>query len=296
MIENLNIKTNWIQELEKGQQPSGEHLKKHLTMIHDNNAGFTETIAWNCRDLNGKNSYELLADIIDVNYHSNVLDLGCGSGVLLDLCNKKFGDKLGLIGVDMNKAELKLAHERLINTNTELHHGVAQNLNFIEDSSVDVILCHWALSLMDPIVPVLNTIKRILRNKGVFGAIIEGDFHTAPNYSEINKIIYEHVRKEYPNYGAIELGDMRFKSIESLKEITSKTFDNIDIHITPYLLSYRARPDIMAREVAGFFYASFVLTESGHRRMLDDLEVYFCEKIEKNLSNFAMPVRLVVIS
>ena len=64
MIKPLNIVSVWTHQLEKGEQPSGDELIDHLTAIHDNNAGFTETVAWNCRDSTGKNSYELLADII----------------------------------------------------------------------------------------------------------------------------------------------------------------------------------------------------------------------------------------
>ena len=47
-------------------------------------------------------------------------------------------------------------------------------MNFIKDSSKDVIFCHWALTLMDPVIPVLKTIKRILKKHGVFSAIVDG--------------------------------------------------------------------------------------------------------------------------
>ena len=296
MIKPLNIVSVWTHQLEKGEQPNGDELIDHLTAIHDNNAGFTETVAWNCRDLMGKNSYELLADIIDTDNHSKALDLACGSGVLLDLCNRRFGNKISLVGVDMNNAELQLARKRLIDTNIKLHYGIAQDLSFIDDSSVDVILCHWALSLMDPVEPVLKNIKRILRKNGSFGAIIEGDFKTAPTYLEINNIIYKHVRKEYPNYGVIELGDMSMKTFDALKENASKIFDNVSVDVTPFILSFSASAEILAREVAGFFYASFVLSENGYNKMLLELEKYFSENFKSGLSSFEMPVKRVVIN
>ena len=98
----MKIKSAWISQVESGQKPSSSSLRDHLNALHDSNAGFTEAFAWNCRDANGKNSYELLADIVDQKYHSHVLDLGCGSGVLLDLCNQNFGAELLLSGVDLN--------------------------------------------------------------------------------------------------------------------------------------------------------------------------------------------------
>jgi ubiquinone/menaquinone biosynthesis C-methylase UbiE len=295
MSEPLNIVSVWTRQVESGQQPNGEDLRDHLTAVHDNNAGFTEAVAWNCRDSSGKNSYDLLADIIDQNCHSNVLDLACGSGVLLDLCNQRFGAKVELSGVDMNDAELKLARERLANTDIKLHHSMAQDLNFIEDSSIDVILCHWALTLMDPVVPVFNAAKRILKKNGVFAAIIDGDTNIAPGYLEINNIIYKHVQREYPNYGVIELGDLRVRTVEGLHELATKTFDNPEINITPLLLSFNAAPELLASEVAGFFYASFVLSVVGHRQMLVDLENHFSAKLKNGISSFIMPVNRLVI-
>ena len=68
----------------------------------------------------------------------------------------------------MNDNELKLARTRLLNKDINFYNAKAQELSFIKDSSKDVIFCHWALTLMDPIVPVLKTIKRILKNHGSF--------------------------------------------------------------------------------------------------------------------------------
>jgi ubiquinone/menaquinone biosynthesis C-methylase UbiE len=295
MSDPLNITSVWTRQVESGQRPKVADLRDHLTAVHDNNAGFTESVAWNCRDVYGKNSYELLADIIDQNCHADVLDLACGSGVLLDLCNQRFGAKLNLSGIDMNKAELQLARERLAHTDIKLHHGIAQNLNFIAASSIDVILCHWALTLMDPVDPVFVEVKRALKGSGVFAAIIDGDADTAPGYLEIHNIIYKHVQREYPNYGVIELGDLRVRNVEGLHELASKTFVNPDINITPRLLSFNASPEILAREVAGFFYASFVLSVVGHRQMLVDLENHFSAKLKNGISSFIMPVNRLVI-
>jgi len=295
MKNPLNIDSVWTRQVQSGKTPSGDDLQKHLKEVHDNNAGFTETIAWKCRDKNGKNSYELLADVIDIKIHTNVLDLACGSGVLLDLCYQRFGSKLELSGADMNDSELKLARERLSHTDIKLHNGMAQDLNFISDLSVDIILCHWALTLMDPVLPVFDAAKRALKKNGIFAAIVDGYADTAPGYSEINNIIYKHVRLEYPNYGSIELGDPRVRTVEGIHEFATATFFDPEITITPSILNFNASPDILAREVAGFFYASFVLSADGHRQMVIDLENYFLSQIKGDLSCFYMPINLLVI-
>jgi ubiquinone/menaquinone biosynthesis C-methylase UbiE len=291
----MKIKSAWTQQVESGQQPSSSDLREHLDAVHDNNAGFTEAFAWNCRDANGKNSYELLADIIDKKNHSHVLDLGCGSGVLLDICNQRFGSELVLSGVDMNDSELQLARKRLAHTDTELHQGTAQNLDCFVDSSFDVIFCHWALTLMDPVVQVLATTKRLLKEGGIFAAIIDGDPKTAPGYLEVHDIIYEHVQSKYPNYGVYELGDPRVRTAEGLQKLTAEAFADFDINITPITLSFNATPSILAREAAGFFYASFVLSPADFSLMLTDLEKYFITNQHDGISCFNMPVNRLVV-
>ena len=292
----MKIKSAWTQQIESGQQPSSSSLRDHLDAVHDNNAGFTEAFAWNCRDANGKNSYELLADIVDQKNHSQVLDLGCGSGVLLDLCNRRFGAELMLSGVDMNGSELQLARERLSETDTKFHQGTAQNLDCFADSSFDVIFCHWALTLMDPVVEVLSTTKRLLKERGIFAAIIDGDPKTAPGYLEVHDIIYEHVQCKYPDYGVFELGDPRVRTAAGLQKLTAETFEDFDINITPITLSFDEAPSVLAREAAGFFYASFVLSPKEFSQMLTDLEKYFITKQQDGISCFTMPVNRLVIS
>ena len=236
MNELTNVVSAWTRRVKNGQQPDSDDLLDHLANIHESNAGFTESLAWNCRDAHGKNSYEILADMIDHRYHTNVLDLACGSGVLLDLCNQKFGNKLSYFGIDSSDAELELARKRLAMTETKLTRCMAQNLKFIADASINIILCHWALTLMDPVVPVLETARRVLKAGGVFTAIIDGDASNTSNYSDVNNIIYGYTQQRYPDYGAIELGDPRIRTIKKLKELAIEIFGESEITVIPLSL------------------------------------------------------------
>ena len=291
----MNIVSDWTRQIESGRQPSSGDLHDHLAAVHQENAGFTEAVAWVCRDANGKNSYELLADIIDVEHHSNVLDIACGSGVLLDLCNQRFGRKVSCSGIDISDAELTLARERLAHTDIKLHESRAQKLDFIADASVDIVFCHWALTFMDPVVPVLATAKRVLKEGGIFAAIIDGEAANAPGYLEVHDIIYAHAQRKYPDYGFIELGDPRVRTTEDLQELMEKIFVDSDIKIAPVVLSFNAVPSVLAREVAGFFYASFVLSTTEHLEMLKELENYFAANIKNGYSGFFMPVNRLIV-
>jgi ubiquinone/menaquinone biosynthesis C-methylase UbiE len=237
----------------------------------------------------------LLLNLLEKKQNLNVLDIACGSGYLLNLCYKRFGKKLKLTGVDMSSSELELARKKLNHTNYKLHLGMAQDLSFLEDSSFDAILCHWALTLMDPIAPVLNNINRLLKNNGFFAAIIDGDMDAVPEYRKIHNIIYKYVQKEHPNYGTIELGDVRVRNSKDLKKLALKTFSNSKVTITPHVLYFSDYPRTLAREVARFFYAAFVLSNKGHSKMLKELEKYFSSRLNKGLGSYMMPINLLYI-
>ena len=222
------VSSIWIKKVNSGIYPSNNDLIEHLDIIHKCYAGFTEKVATSCRDSNGNNSYELLLNIIDKNKHKNsdVLDIACGSGVLLKLLSiKNFTLQSKLTGVDISDSELQLAHNKLSHLDINLYKDKAQNLDFIENNSQDLIFCHWALTLMNPIIPVLKNVKRLLRNEGIFSAIIDGDINIAPGYSEVHDIIYKHTKKECSMYGLIEIGDSRVRSAKSLNQLIKEGYD-----------------------------------------------------------------------
>ena len=295
MKENNAINSTWLESLTHGQQPTHENLRDHLATIHHNHAGFAESCALRCLDRSGYNSYEHLARLADPIKHSDLLDLACGSGVLLELCRQQCGGQTILSGVDMSAEELALARARNPDPAVRLHQGVAQNLSFFDDRAFDVILCHWALTVMDQVALVMQEVQRLLRSDGIFAAIVDGDPATAPYYSEIHDLIYSFVRLEHANYGKIDLGDPRVRSARSLEQLAIETFKNASVSIEPLVFNLYATPDVLAREAAGFFYASFVLSASAHHKMLQELEGLFAEQGKAEKCRFALPVNKLVI-
>ena len=292
------VSSTWIKKVNSGIYPSNNDLIEHLDIIHKCYAGFTEKVATSCRDSNGNNSYELLLNIIDKNKHKNsdVLDIACGSGVLLKLLSiKNFTLQSKLAGVDISDSELQLAHNKLSHLDINLYKDKAQNLDFIENNSQDLIFCHWALTLMNPIIPVLKNVKRLLRNEGIFSAIIDGDINIAPGYSEVHDIIYKHTKKECSMYGLIEIGDSRVRSAKSLNQLIKEIFTDAEITICSNILSMKETPIILAKEVSKFFYASLVLPTNSRKKLISDLEDYFFSKSIEGLSVFNLPVNQLII-
>ena len=290
-----NLNSSWINKIYLGKTPNGKDLSDHLHIIHNRYTGFTEEIATSCCDIQGKNSYELLLDTVDPSSHSDILDLACGSGVLLELCKKRFPTDLNLFGVDMNDSELKLARNRFSNDDISFYKANAQDLSFMKDASKDVIFCHWALTLMDPVVTVLKTIKRLLKKQGVFSAIVDGDPYSAKGYLQIHNIIYQYVQKKLTNYGLLELGDPRIRSSKSLNKLIKKIFSDSETTITRHVLTCKQKPNILANQVAGFFYASLILSSKHYGILVSKLKDYFTKNAVDGFSEFNLPVNRLVV-
>ena len=160
--------------------------------------------------------------------------------------SKSFTYQSQLTGIDISDSELQLAHKKLSHLDINLYKDKAQNLHFIKNNSQDLIFCHWALTLMNPIIPVLKNIKRLLKKQGIFSAIVDGDSNSALGYSEVHDIIYKHTQKKYSKYGSIEIGDARVRSASSLNQLAKEIFTDADITISSHILSMRDTPNILA--------------------------------------------------
>ena len=289
----------WTDSLANNQQPGDKALLAHLRTVHQNNPGFTEKCASSCRDKAGRNSYEWLAKIVPDVDGIRVLDLACGSGPLLKILydrNKKFKLK----GVDISPEELELAKARLPKGSVDLLELKAQNLTAIDDNSIDVVLCHWALTLMNPITPVLNEIRRVLSSGGKFAALVNGPMDAAPGYNDVYNLIYKYVQAKLPRYGEIDLGDPRIRSTDSLKNLLSETFTDANISIETSTVSMEGPVAEVAETTAGFFYASFILSPEIREVMLSKLSnlLTISKKgsISESHGRFSMPINRLVIA
>ena len=289
----------WTDSLARNLHPDSNALVDHLKTVHQEYTGFTEMCASSCRDKNGRNSYEWLAELVPNNERLRVLDLACGSGPLLKILYDR-NKNLNLNGIDMCPEELALAKTRLLNSGTSLFNSKAQNLSVIFDNSIDIVLCHWALTLMDPIAPVLDEVKRVLTSEGRFVALVDGPMNAAPGYKEVHDLIYSYVQEEIPNYGEIDLGDPRVRGSESLNSLVNKAFPKSNITIETKVVSMEGPVNKIAEIAAGFFYAAFVLKPEKKKLMiksLSNLLAIFKESTDaERQGRFSMPISRLLVA
>ena len=289
----------WTDSLARNLHPDGNALVDHLRTVHQEHTGFTEACASSCRDEAGRNSYEWLAELVPDNESLCVLDLACGSGPLLKILFDR-NRNLNLKGIDMCPEELALAKTRLINTGVNLIESKAQNLKGINDNSIDIVLCHWALTLMDPITPVLDEIRRVLTSEGRFAALVDGPMNAAPGYTEVHDLIYSYVQEVIPSYGEIDLGDPRIRGSESLSNLVNKSFPEANVTIETKVVSMEGPVTQVAEIAAGFFYAAFVLKPEKRKLMITSLSNLLAISKEstdgERQGRFSMPIsRLLVV-
>lgn len=294
-MSHAPLRTAWTDALRRGVTPDPAALRAHLQAVHHDHPGFTEECAGDCRDALGRTSYEWLAEAADASRCGVLLDVACGSGRLLELCTAKLPAETRLIGIDMSADELALARARFPTGRVELIEGQAQTLHMIAASSVDVVLCHWALTLMDPVAPVLAEIARVLATGGRFAAIVDGAMDAAPGYRDVHDLIYRHVRQVLPVYGTVDLGDPRIRGAEDLEMLVRDLVPNARVVVEPGVVSMSGPPPALAREAAGFFYAAFVLADEGREAMLDELTALLANAAVGGAATFAMPINRLVV-
>lgn len=294
-MTDIPLQSSWIETVARGERPDAAALSDHLRAVHSANPGFTEACAGQCRDAEGRTSYEWLVEAVVSERHRTVLDLACGSGALLAILDARMSLGTRLMGVDMSPDELALARARLPEGRVDLVEGLAQDLAHLEDGSVDAVLCHWALTLMDPVAPVLAEIARVLAPGGRFAAIVDGPMRSAPGYEAVHDLIYRHVQGTLPAYGRIELGDPRVRNADDLLHLARAAFSGGTMRVETSVFRLQGPADVVAREAAGFFYAAFTLLPSPRQEMLADLAILISERNEAATAAFAMPVNRLVV-
>jgi ubiquinone/menaquinone biosynthesis C-methylase UbiE len=162
-----------------------------------------------------------------------VLDLACGDGPLLQILNDRGHAATKLIGIDMSDGELGAARA-VLPQEVRLLNERAQELS-LGSGSVDYVLSHMALMLMDEIEQVVREIRRVLRQGGSFSAVVGRAFLTG----EVGKVFLDVFRPiAKANLTHLPLGDGRTRSEAGWNELlqhgfTNVAFEDIEIDWTP---------------------------------------------------------------
>ncbi|MEE4537007.1 MAG: class I SAM-dependent methyltransferase [Erythrobacter sp.] len=288
------IQTDWTRALGAKEEPEPGALHDHLQEVHRRDPGFTERCARRCRDDSGRTSYEWLSEVAGRTRAPRILDLACGSGFLIATCLERYPQAERIVGVDMSATELALAHKRLPEDRVELFQAQADALTMLEDASMDAVLCHWALTLMDPVEPVLAEIRRVLAPGGIFAAIVDGPATLAPGYEEIDAMIFERVGRAVPGYVDCDLGDPRVRTPAALEALCRGAFDSaqVEIQSAVFTLTGGSAQEV-AREALGFYYAAYVLPADSREALVGEIARQLAQ--DGQAASYSLPISRVLV-
>jgi SAM-dependent methyltransferase len=182
----------------------------YLQGWHDRHPGATSTMLDSLTDEMGRNSYEVLAEVIH-DGDEPVLDLACGDGYLLELLHPN----RVCVGMDWNIAELDAACRR-IGHEAPLTRANAAGLP-VATAAFGAVACHYALMLLQPLESVLAEVARVLRPGGLLATVLPAPPpENTPNPISVFRAAWQEVSGTYPvNIPPIQ--DGRALQLESLK-------------------------------------------------------------------------------
>ncbi|MDO8065345.1 class I SAM-dependent methyltransferase [Janthinobacterium sp. SUN206] len=179
-------------------------------------------------------SYDVLTSLIpSADKPSSVLDLACGDGHLLGLLAARRQPRLQLLGADMSETELAAARAALP-ASVRLLLGRAQALD-LPSASVDYLVSHMALMLMNDIEQVVREMRRVLRPAGQFAAIVGRTFLLGEVNDVFMRVFKPIASDALPS---MRFGDRRAGSEAGWRELLDAgfadvAFDDIDVPWTP---------------------------------------------------------------
>ena len=184
----------------------------------------------------------------------SVLDIGCGTGALGQKIIGVIGKSGRYIGVDPSKERINVAVARTIQSNAMFRVGVAEDLSFIPDFSIDIVFINWVFHWVPDKQIVLKNILRVLRPGGKIGFTIPSK--ELREIVELTKVIDEALRK--PPYKAFVRSEQstqkqyNLTATELIELLTEAGLKIHDLH-----LQLNTRTFSTAEDVTRFLSASY---------------------------------------
>ncbi len=268
-----------------------EDITQFFMRVHDAKPGITEYVFGEVRTQEGRSSYELLCEEGEPLAGRTVVDLACGSGLLSTLLASRVGPSGHVVGIDLNHSELALAQARLKSvSNVRFCMESVQSLS-LPSASADVVLCHMAFMLFNPVAPVVGEIARILKPGGVFAAVVAPIEPPPSLFSEVVGTLTGVLRVEIPHFEQLSWGQPEAKTRTGLQQLFSTDLGFLnDLQTTDFEVAVRDTPEQLPERIFPSFYYSELLSEEGAARVKAEWQAMFERQQDSNgLAVFHFP-------
>lgn len=213
--------------------------ERYLRDFHDRTPGVTSAafagLPARTQGRGYRSSYDILVTIaLEASGSLSLLDVACGDGHLLRLLVESAFSRQ-LIGVDISQHDLDSAAD-VLPDDVLLLQERAQALS-LGSGTIDVVLSHMALMLLDDIETVLREIRRVLIPGGTLAAIVGRCFLLGEVNDVFQRIFRPFAEKNLP---PLRMGDRRTRSVEGWRELLQRGFE--DCRFEDVDVPWRATP------------------------------------------------------
>ena len=163
-------------------------------------------------------STKKLVELVNINRGDAVLDVACGTGVVINEIQKKIGKSGYVVGVDTSSTAIKIAKKwNGKKSNVNFVNADAEKFNF--SKKFDVVTCQYGLFFFPNAQKALKNMKNSLKESGNIGISVHGKKDSVPFFSNI----IDSVTKYIPDYVPPGSPDLdRFGTKSALKSEVSK--------------------------------------------------------------------------
>ncbi|MFB5608625.1 MAG: class I SAM-dependent methyltransferase [Nitrosarchaeum sp.] len=167
-----------------------------------------------------------LVQLVNVTKGNSVLDLACGTGVVIKKIRESVGNSGYVVGADASVAAIKIAKK---------WNDGKSNINFINidaekfsfSHEFDVITCQYALFFFPNAQKALKNIRNSLKKTGTVGISVHGHKDKVPFFSNISDAVTEFI-PDYVPPGSPNLDRFGTKSALS-NEVKNAGFSKISV-------------------------------------------------------------------
>ncbi len=227
----------FLDRIKAEQDVTPEEWAAFLKAVHFKYPSMTSKAFAQYKDSDQKSSYQRLADCLP-KPAKKIVDLACGDGYLTSiLCAHAPSAKI--VGIDMADGELDVARAKYQTKAVSFVNANADALPF-GNASIDAVVSHMALMLMNPIEPVVAELRRVLKPGGLFAAVVGRPADEGSLCLGIQKLITGFIKDEFNVSKLPMTGDARVSSSAGIKSLFAasgfrdyKSQDiDLNIHVT----------------------------------------------------------------
>ncbi|MGH1493795.1 MAG: class I SAM-dependent methyltransferase [Acidimicrobiales bacterium] len=230
---------------------------------------------------------EPVLDIAGLSAGDDVLDIGCGTGVLARAAARQLGDSGSVTGIDINDGMLAVA--RQATERVTWQHGPAERLPY-PDRSFDRVVSQFALMFFADQMASIEEMARVTRPGGTITVATWASVDQSPGYAAMVDLLQRIVGTEA---AAALMAPFTLGTEEQLHEVIDNTLPNATITCHPGRARFDSLEAWIHTDVRGWTLADMI-SDDQHNQLLAAAKTELAHFVGNNGEvSFAAPALIV---